>query len=716
MKKRVLNAVLALCMLLTLLPTALGAEVTAAPNASKVLVSGVNTAFDAYTINQNNYFKLRDLAMALNGTPKQFEVGWDGAKNAITLTTGKAYTPVGKELSSGDGTAKAAAMGQSALYLDGRQIYLTAYVIGGNNYFKLRDVMAQLNIYVGWDGPTSTITLDTAKAYEYPATPVAQQPEWIYFADRDAVTGWEKDTARAGYLAKCRPDGSGYQLLAKDFATDMVEHGGWVYYLRWTTTDGWDRSFLSEIYRIKPDGSSRQQVAKVRNERVENFSIYDEKIYYASYQSAQTAPDGKDRRGVRVMNLDGSGDANVFSQTQSGVVETWFAVKAQDGRVYGIRKSGADAFDKTQYNNLWSMKLDGTDLKRVVPRNTDYKNIWYGDEWIYFKDDTATWPDRDLYDLGDGVFQKNMKILCRIRYDGTGYTRLFDNDINDWKIINDWVYIVSSYGGTNGIERNLLRMRTDGSQFHKAGTLGEGRLSASQGMLFLHTTDKESLAASGQQPMVFVFDGTSFVAQPTGSGKAAPVLRPEQLQAYPNYAVSPLLEKPIIKLKTDDQKAVEDAKEQAKKDAVAHITDTGVADGWYQLEAVAGDRYQHPFEKGRLCWNGLQMKLNLKSFTDFYVENKEGGQVTLKTRDGKYLGLTSAAEAGAPLQMVDEPYLWLLTKDSMFDNFWISPAEKPTMRISPATDTLKEGTVMVVREYNKELEKQYYILNIHPVK
>ena len=45
---------------------------------------GEKKAFDAYNIEGSNYFKLRDLAYVLNGTDKQFEVGWDAAANAIS--------------------------------------------------------------------------------------------------------------------------------------------------------------------------------------------------------------------------------------------------------------------------------------------------------------------------------------------------------------------------------------------------------------------------------------------------------------------------------------------------------------------------------------------------------------------------------------------------------------------------------------------------------
>ena len=140
---------------------------TAAPTASTVLVNGADTAFDAYLIGGNNYFKLRDLAYVLNGTEKQFNVGWDGDADAITLTSGEAYTPVGGELEpsivTGDRDADPTT---SAIYLDGELADFTAYLIGGNNYFRLRDVMQAFDVYVGWDGATSTITLDTSRGYE----------------------------------------------------------------------------------------------------------------------------------------------------------------------------------------------------------------------------------------------------------------------------------------------------------------------------------------------------------------------------------------------------------------------------------------------------------------------------------------------------------------------------------------------------------------------
>ncbi|MEK8128055.1 hypothetical protein WMW72_09090 [Paenibacillus filicis] len=139
----------------------------AQPTASKVLVNGKEVAFEAYSINGNNYFKLRDLAQAVTGTEKQFEVGWDAAKNAIGLEAGKAYTPAGGELAASSGTgAQVANPTGSKIYLDGKEVPLTAYNIGGNNYFKLRDIASALNIGITWDGQASLIGIDTKSDYK----------------------------------------------------------------------------------------------------------------------------------------------------------------------------------------------------------------------------------------------------------------------------------------------------------------------------------------------------------------------------------------------------------------------------------------------------------------------------------------------------------------------------------------------------------------------
>ncbi len=141
-------------------------SVVAKVTNSPVLVDGKTVAFEAYNINGNNYFKLRDMAKVLSGSAKQVEVGWDGPNNAISLTTGQPYTTVGGELTKSGSTKDVAAkLSGAKILLNGKEISLTAYTIGGNNYFKLRDVGAAIDFGVTWDDASKTIKIDTNSGY-----------------------------------------------------------------------------------------------------------------------------------------------------------------------------------------------------------------------------------------------------------------------------------------------------------------------------------------------------------------------------------------------------------------------------------------------------------------------------------------------------------------------------------------------------------------------
>ncbi len=134
--------------------------------SAKVLVNGKEIAFEAYNIDGNNYFKLRDLAKVVTGTEKQFEITWDQEKKAVNMISNKEYTAVGGELEKKDVKDEKATLSNSVIYKDGEKVDLKAYLIKGNNYFKLRDVAKAFDIGIGWDNETKTITVDTEKSYE----------------------------------------------------------------------------------------------------------------------------------------------------------------------------------------------------------------------------------------------------------------------------------------------------------------------------------------------------------------------------------------------------------------------------------------------------------------------------------------------------------------------------------------------------------------------
>ncbi|MEF9971527.1 MAG: hypothetical protein RR731_04380, partial [Oscillospiraceae bacterium] len=168
--------------------------VTALSSTTKLMVNGKSVAVDAYNIAGNNYIKLRDLASMVNGTAKNFEVTWDNTMGAINLVRGKPYTAVGGEMAAGDGTSKAAGRNGAKIYLNGGEIALTAYNIGSNNYFKLRDVMQVFDISVDYDNATDTALVNTDLSY----TPTGDA---LRYQQADA-----KAFAKAG--GKLNPDGT----------------------------------------------------------------------------------------------------------------------------------------------------------------------------------------------------------------------------------------------------------------------------------------------------------------------------------------------------------------------------------------------------------------------------------------------------------------------------------------------------------------------------
>lgn len=153
-----------------------GSSSSVTQTSANVIVNGELTGFEAYNIGGNNYFKLRDISLAVSGTEKQFEVSWDETNRAINLLSTTKYTPVGGELALGDGKTKQAILNQAPIYKDGNLVQLTAYTIGGNNFFKLRDLTQTFNIGVEWDDVTKTIGINTSKPYVAPPVvePVVQ--------------------------------------------------------------------------------------------------------------------------------------------------------------------------------------------------------------------------------------------------------------------------------------------------------------------------------------------------------------------------------------------------------------------------------------------------------------------------------------------------------------------------------------------------------------
>ena len=169
MTKRIFVTAIAAAVIAASLPTA-GATnaLTAVPTSAKgqaVYVGSTRVYPTGYNINDNNYFKLRDVAGAVNGTAKQFQTYWNEGKQAIELFRGVPYSSSvsGAAGRYGDtyGTTSAA-----KLYCDGERKSVSAYTINDYTYYKLRDLAKLLDMGVTWEEGSATIGINTAKSYQ----------------------------------------------------------------------------------------------------------------------------------------------------------------------------------------------------------------------------------------------------------------------------------------------------------------------------------------------------------------------------------------------------------------------------------------------------------------------------------------------------------------------------------------------------------------------
>lgn len=142
--------------------------VIAVPTNDKLTCNGVSQNPTIYKINGGNYFKIRDLAAILNGTEKQFSVGYDSTRNAVTISNkrGTGYTKLDTDLAGPPaGGEKVAVRSHDTIYMNGVEIEVEAYKIDGSNYFKLRDLGLRLNFYVSWEQGKG-VFIETDKSYE----------------------------------------------------------------------------------------------------------------------------------------------------------------------------------------------------------------------------------------------------------------------------------------------------------------------------------------------------------------------------------------------------------------------------------------------------------------------------------------------------------------------------------------------------------------------
>lgn len=171
--KRFIATSLCAAMIATSLPVAGAAStVPATPTRTKgqsVYVDTTRVYPTGYNINDNNYFKLRDIGQIVG-----FGVEWDEATRTVVITSDRT-TPVLTGLLDMAQTGSTAKLSPQRITVDGEDVSLTSYLIRGNNYIKLRDIAKEIHFGVEYDMASKKVTIDPDGVYidddDIPITP-----------------------------------------------------------------------------------------------------------------------------------------------------------------------------------------------------------------------------------------------------------------------------------------------------------------------------------------------------------------------------------------------------------------------------------------------------------------------------------------------------------------------------------------------------------------
>lgn len=182
MTKRIFATAIAAAVIATSLPTAGAANtLTIVPTRTKgqaVYVGSTRVYPTGYNINDNNYFKLRDV-----GKLAGFGVNWNEDTRTVEIST----TRTVPELT---GIADTAVTGATAkptdqrITVDGKEVSMTAYKIKGNNYVKLRDIGKTINFGVSFNMATKAVSIDPNDTYVEEVKPTPSTPTAA------AITKW----------------------------------------------------------------------------------------------------------------------------------------------------------------------------------------------------------------------------------------------------------------------------------------------------------------------------------------------------------------------------------------------------------------------------------------------------------------------------------------------------------------------------------------------
>ena len=328
--KKAWSLILVLALLLALTVPALAFE-KIRRSTQFLSVNGELIDCDKYNIDGSNYFKLRDLAYVLNGTGSQFDVGYNTEKKLISITTNHAYTqPNGTELVVGEDLSSTAVDSPQTIMIDGEiRTDLTAYNIGKNNYFKLKELGEALGFDVDYDTETRTMLVTSRETPA--ASGTLDVPSRITMTDGNG---------NVTCISTFTYDGKGNCLKVedRDQAGNLLGEETYEYY-----PDGTERSYL---YR----GSSGEE-------------------YSATYDSKgnPTSSSSKDEEGRITDSMTATYDANGNELTRQDDIYNYDT--SEDG--WG------------NYESHWKYTSTYNAAGLLATQREEYQNVDHSDDSTY---------------------------------------------------------------------------------------------------------------------------------------------------------------------------------------------------------------------------------------------------------------------------------------------------------------------------------------------
>ena len=154
--KKAISLFLALTLCLALAAPALAADSEVIVSPQNLAVDGKTVDCEKYNIGGSNYFKLRDMAALLVGTPAAFSIDFFPETNTVVITRGGEYERLNTDLQTGEDNSATCVPSVWKLIVDGVPVEVSTYNIGGSNFYKLRDMGDAIGFAVDYAPSTNT--------------------------------------------------------------------------------------------------------------------------------------------------------------------------------------------------------------------------------------------------------------------------------------------------------------------------------------------------------------------------------------------------------------------------------------------------------------------------------------------------------------------------------------------------------------------------------